>query len=425
MKTLFHGAVVALAFTASLSVFADRRSDDANSEVRNDSMWAERETHRDVGRARDKAGISQSAGQIVIDASRGKGGGAAYLAQWRTDWNDSFNVNFSLDLSAPMTSNSRQAAVSGIAFGSESNDKFSLTKAYKTGVIVEARQSIAGKTIQIIARKSGRIVASSPRVELTDGVHSFEVGWIANPATRTITVKLFDGASATPLVQLTGVERAFTSSSSVANGLGSALFGYSVGNLPFTSRFDDFSYSGDDFGGDDSDDSAWDDSDDSNHDGIEDGDDHGGRGAHDDTGVDSAMFAAAMQVAVDSNPTLSIIEAQVEDGTVESIFKETASTVLVVRVRMSDAAIVSVSSRAADNKELKKMAVADSVTVSAASAISTACATYPDASVHSVELEDETENPGDDNPGNGGVLWKVGLITSDGQVVECSVLATN
>jgi len=423
MQTFFRNAIVAAAFVAAVPAFADRRSDDANSETRNDSMWAERETHGSRGRSIDKAGISQSAGKIIVDGSKGKGGGAAYFSQWRTDWNDSFSVNFSLDLSAPPTTNPKQAAVSGIAFGSDSNDKVSLTKSYKTGVVIEARQSSAGKTIQIIARKSGRVIASSERVALADGVHNFEVSWIVNAAARTISVKLFDGAAATPMLTLNGVERAFSGNGSTLAGIGSSLFGYSVGNLPFTSSFDDFSYSGDDYSSDDSDDSSWDDSDDSNHDGIEDGDDHGGRGNGGSTGVDSALFSSAMQVAIDANPSLGLIEADVEDGTVESIFKESASTVLVVRVRMSDSAIVSSSSRAADIKELEKMAVVGTVTVSASSAVSAASAAYPGATVNSVDLENESEDPGDDNPHNGGVQWKVKLITANGQIVEHSVAA--
>ena len=423
MQTIFRSAIVAAVLAAALPALADRRSDDASGEVRNDSMWAERETRGESLRLRDKTGISQSGGKIVVDGSRGKGGGAAYLAQWRTDWNDSFSVNFSLDLSAPSTTSPKQAAVSGIAFGSDSNDKISLTKSYKTGVVVEARQSSAGKTLQIIARKSGRVIASSARIPMADGVHSFEVSWIANPATRTISVKLFEGAGASPILELGGVERAFEGNGTTLKGIGSALFGYSTGNLPFTSSFDDFSYAGDDYGSDDSDDDSWCDSDDSDHDGIEDGDDHGGRGGHDDSGVDSALFGSAMQVAIDANPTLPLIEAQVEDGTVESILSESASTVLVVRVRMSDSAIISSVSRPADIKELEKMAVAGSVTVSASSAVSQASAAYPGATVHAVELENETEDPGDDNPHNGGVQWKVELITADGQIVEHTVMA--
>ena len=179
MQIITRSAIVAAVLAAALPAFADRRSDDANTEVRNDSMWSERETQRELGRARDKAGISQREGKIVVDGSRGKGGGAAYLSQWRTDWNDSFSVNFSLDLSAPPTTSPKQSAVSGIAFGSDSNEKFSLTKSYRTGVVVEARQSAEGKTLQIVARKSGRVIASSPRIPMADRVHDLEVSWIA------------------------------------------------------------------------------------------------------------------------------------------------------------------------------------------------------------------------------------------------------
>lgn len=424
MQIITRSAIVAAVLAAALPAFADRRSDDANTEVRNDSMWSERETQRELGRARDKAGISQREGKIVVDGSRGKGGGAAYLSQWRTDWNDSFSVNFSLDLSAPPTTSPKQSAVSGIAFGSDSNDKFSLTKSYRTGVVVEARQSAEGKTLQIVARKSGRVIAQTARIPMTDGVHNFEVSWIANPNTRTISVKLFEGARAMPILELNGVQQAFSGNGSTLQGLGSALFGYSTGNLPFTSSFDDFSYAGDDHGSDDSDDDSWCDSDDSNDDGIEDGDDNGGRGGDDNGGIDSALFSSAMQVAIDANPALDLIEADVEDGTVESIFKQSDTTVLVVRVRMSDSAIVSSVSRPADEKELEKLPAAGLVTVSPSSALDTIMAQNPGATVNSLELEDErSDDAGDDSPSNDGIWWKAKLITSDGLIIERSVRA--
>lgn len=424
MQIIFRSAIVAAVLAAAVPALADRRSDDASGEVRNDSMWAERESRGDSVRLRDKAAISQTGGKIIVDGSRGKGGGAAYLAKWRTDWNDSFSVNFALDLSAPPTTNPKQAAVSGIAFGSDPNEKVSLTKSYRTGVVIEARQSSAGKTLQIIARKSGRVIASSPRIPMADRVHNFEVSWIANPTTRTISVKLFEGAGASPILELGGVERAFEGNGTTLKGIGSALFGYSLGNLPFTSNFDDYSYSGDDSSSDDSDDDSWCDSDDSNDDGIEDGDDHGGRGGHDDSGVDSALFSSAMQVAIDANPTLDLIEADVEDGTVESIFKQSDTTVLVVRVRMSDSAIVSSVSRAADEKELEKLPAADLVTVSPSSALATIMSQNPGATVNSLELEDErSDDSGDDNPSNDGIWWEAKLITSDGLIIKRSVRA--
>ena len=424
MQIIFRSAIVAAVLAAALPAAADRRSDDANSEIRNDSMWAERETRRDVGRARDKAGISQVGGKIVVDASRGKGGGAAYLSKWRTDWNDSFSVNFALDLSAPATSNSRQAAVSGIAFGSDSNDKFSLTKAYRTGVTVEARQSAEGKTLQIVARKNGRVIASSARIPMTDGVHNFEVSWVANPATRTISVKLFEGAAAAPLLVLNGVQEAFSGNGSTLAGIGSALFGYSSGNMAFTSSFDDFSYSGDDHSSDDSDDDSWCDSDDSDDDGVEDGDDHGGRGGDDDAAVDSASFAAGMQVAIDANPSLDLIEAEVEDGTIESIFKQSSTHVLVVRVRLSDSSIASSVSRLADEDELEKFDAAGLATVSPSAALAQIMAQNPGTTVHGLELEDErNSDEDDDSPSNDGIWWEAKLMTSDGIIIKRAVRA--
>jgi hypothetical protein len=223
---------------------------------------------------------------------------------------------------------------------------------------------------------------------------------------------------------LNGVQEAFSGNGSTLAGIGSALFGYSSGNMAFTSSFDDFSYSGDDHSSDDSDDDSWCDSDDSDDDGVEDGDDHGGRGGDDDAAVDSASFAAGMQVALDANPSLDLIEAEVEDGTIESIFKQSSTHVLVVRVRLSDSSIASSNSRPADADELEKFDAAGLATVSPSAALAQIMAQNPGTTVHGLELEDERDSDeDDDSPSNDGIWWEAKLMTSDGIIIKRAVRA--
>ena len=415
MQSSFRNLIAVAALAASMPALADRRNDDANTEVRNDSMWSEKESKRTTGVAALRAGIAQTGGQIVIDSMNGKGGGAAYLSKWKTDWNDSFSVSFSADLSSSLATRSSQNAVSGIGFGMDTDAAFALTRGYKTGVVVEMRQALAGKTVQIVARKSGRIVASTERVPLTDGAHQFEVSWIADPITRTATLKLFDGASTTPILTLANIERSFVGRS---GGVSHSLFGFSTGGLAFRSGFDDFSYSGDDHGGssgNDGDDDSWCDSDDSNGDGMEDGDDHGGRGSDDSIGGD--VFGSALQAAIDANIDNGnqVIKAEAEGSVLEVVFKQTATTVRTVLVNLSTNAASIGAERAADDKELEALAVVDLVNAKTASvidAINAAMVNYPDGTIHSVELEDEDSGP----------MWSVKL-EAGGLVIEFTMPA--
>ncbi len=381
LSTLLGPAFILTALVAVAPATADRHSDDASSSSRNSALWSERESHRSTGAGLAKVGISQPAGAIVVSGS--KSGGAAYLSTWKTDWNDSFRVSFSSNFQSAAPTRSSHVAVSGIAFGSDAVSKYSVTKCFKTGVIVQLVESTAGTSVEILARKRGRLVASTARLPIEGGAHQFEVAWVANSVARTVTVELYaDGNLSSPLLQLTGAERAFEG---VTGGISSALFGYSKGNLAFSSSFDDFDYSGDDVRSDDSNDSSW--CDDDDHD-----DDHGG---DDNSQVDSGDFIHALDVGMAAFPDLadSLLKAEAEDGTLELIFRESASAVRVVRVSRSTDAIVSNATRAADEDELEAMSVLNSVLVSAASAMAQAVASAPGSTVSEVELEEEHGSP--------------------------------
>lgn len=398
----------AAALAAALPAFADRHSETADSDTRDSTKWLERESHRSSGAASRMVGISQEAGQIVINGERGKSGGAAYLSRWRTDWNDSFRTSFKLDFASSAATRSTQTAVSGVAFGAD----YTVGSSMKTGVMVQVRQALDGTTVQLVARKSGRTIAQSARVQIDPSLpHTFEVAWVPDAATRSISVALYmDGNLAQTVATLNGVQRAFTGRRA---GITTALYGFSKGDLAFKAGFDDFSYSGDDRSGDDDNDDSWCDSDDH---GDDQDDDHGGSGA---TRVDPSAFSAALDAAVAANSGLGgIVKSEVEDGALDVYFKESDTTVLVVRMRLSDNTVISSQSRDAalefgqlDWDEL--LSVIGSVTVSAQSAIATATDGDAGATVSEVELEKE----------HGAPLWKVKYRDANGIPLEREVSA--
>jgi len=396
-------ALASLALGAATNAFADRREDDGSNTPSNNALWTERESYRPVGVASMRPDVSRSNGEIEIDGTRGRSGGAALVSNWRTDWNDSFSMKFSANLAAAGTTNARQRAVAGVSFGLTDSTVVPLTAGYKTGVAVEIRDSVDGLTLQAVARKSGRVIASSARVPLAAGPHDFEVSWVANPIARTVTVTVFEGAgSVVPLVTLPGVEDAF---SGRRGGVRSALLGYSTGNYGFTASFSGVSHSGDDYDDDGSDDDDDDWCDDDDH-----ADDHGGSGG-DGSFATAAEFAAAWTTA--SAIDTDLLEAEAEDGGVEFLFAEDATNVRVVRVDTLTNAIVSNTVRAADQDELEKIALAGGVAISAADAVANFLATVPGATLHSVELEDS----------NSSLFWKIEYRDAADVILETEVAA--
>ena len=136
--------LAALSVGAAPSALADRRSDDANDGIRDDSLWRERESYRTSGSSRKKCKVSETAGAITFESQLGKGGGAAYLSAWRTDWTDSFSVTFDATFSAPASSKASRAAFSGIGFGFDAESAYNVAKGFRDGVQVEMQQTKAG-----------------------------------------------------------------------------------------------------------------------------------------------------------------------------------------------------------------------------------------------------------------------------------------
>ncbi|MEY5060850.1 MAG: hypothetical protein RIS45_771, partial [Planctomycetota bacterium] len=343
---LIWTALASIALGSATNALADRRDDDGSDTPANNALWTERESYRPVGRAAQRPDVSRTNGEIKVNGTRGRSGGAALVSNWHTDWNDSFSMRFNVDLAAAGTTDARQRAVTGVTFGVAGPATVPLTLGYKTGVTVEIRSATDGLTIQLVARKGGRIVASSPRLDYIGGARDLEVSWVADPVARTVTVKLFDLAAPTliPILELDGVEEVF---SGRRGGIRNALLGYSTANYGFTSTFKSISHSGDDVGDDDSDDDDDDWCDDDDH-----SDDHGGSGGE-GSFVSTAEFAAAWTVA--SAIDTDLLEAEAEDGGVEFICKEDAANVRVIRVSATTNTVTSNIVRPADLDELEKM----------------------------------------------------------------------
>lgn len=396
--------IASIALGAAGTALADRRDDDGSDTPSNNALWTERESRRPTGAAALRTGISRAKGEIMVDGSNGKGGGGAYVSNWRTDWNDSFNVKFTANLEAGDASTARQKAVAGIGFGLTSATTFPLTSGYKTGVSVEIRDSVDGTTLQIIARKRGRVIASSARVPLAAGPHDFEVSWVSNPVARTVSVSVFDGAAAvTPIASVDGVERAF---SGRRGGVRTALYGYSSANYAFTASFSGVSHSGDDYDddGSDSDDDGWCDDDDHT-------DDNGGRGES-SSYVTTADFATAwaLATAVDSD----VIKIEAEDGGVDFLVAEDANRVRVLRVDLATGTVVSYPPRLATADDREKMSALGGVTKSASDAVTEATTGLTDAGVYEVELEEH----------QGNVFWKIKLRDANGVITEVEIAAS-
>ncbi len=413
--------VVPVALFLSSAVMADRRSDDAADSVRDSSLWAERESYRTSGSGRKKAKVSETGGAIQIDSMRGKGGGAAYLSAWSSDWTDSFSVTLDASFTAPAATKNSRSAFSGVGFGFDGENAYNIAQGYRTGVQLEMQQTkAAGRTIQLVARKNGQVVKQSAKRALANGVHGVELAWIANPVSHHITLQVFlDGAVATPYLELTGFDQVYSGRQS--QGINMSLFGYSTGNQKFASTFDNVEWFGDEQGDDgDSDDAGWDDDDDHF-------DDHGGHGDDsDDNGDDDddhdsdddspdqttlAEFTDAIGMAMELHADGVLLKAEAEYGWIDMVLSNPANAgqVRIVRVRTSDGAVLVDATRAARNSEQEALSVAAEVTVDPREALANAASSVAaGSSVHEVELESEGSGP----------VWDMAFRTPAGAEAE-------
>ena len=375
--------------------YAERRNDDGTG-TRDDSLWSETESRDSSRSGKSKCGISESAGKIRIDSKKGKGGSAAYQSVWTVDWTDSFVIEFEHELKSSRPSKTSQSATSGMALGFGT---FNAASGWTDGVNVVVTRTKAERTLTASVRVAGAQVASQTAT-LEPGAHDFKLVWTSVGGAVSLDVQL-DG-SISPLVTLSGLETRFAGRE--AEGMGVSLFGTSAGNFKFEASFDDVSFSGDDYN--DSDDSGFDD-DDGADDADEDGDSDG------EDSASAATFNFALDAIIASN-NLPLLEAEsdVESGilVVKALQWKAADDKLVeVVANANTGAIVSTRSwtptASQQDKYEDSISVINLVVLSAQDAVLEALGMYPGATVHAIELEEESGRP----------QWQVELATASGE----------
>ena len=387
--------------------YAERRNDDGNDGTRDDSLWSETQSRDSSRSGKSKCGISESAGKIRVDSKKGKGGSAAYQSTWDVDWTDSFVIEFEHELKSGRPKKTSQSATSGIALGFGIPNPAS---GFPDGVNVVVSQTKNARTLTATVRVAGAVFEKK-EVNIASGAHNFKLVWTSLGGAVSLDVQR--GGSTTPLVSLTGLEDPFYGHE--AEGMGVSLFGTSSGNFKFEASFDNVSISGDDQSDDD--DSDFDDDDDGFDDDDEDGDRDDTDEDGDSNGDDSAeatRFNFALGAIIDYSD-LPLLEAEfdVEEGSlvVKALQWDAPAGQLVKVVAFATTgSIRGLPLRSTPNASQRDK-YEDSISVinpvlSAQNAVLQALASNPGATVHAIELEEESRRP----------QWQVELVTASGEL---------
>jgi uncharacterized membrane protein YkoI len=386
--------------------YAERRNDDGNDGTRDDSLWSETESRDSSRSGKSKCGISERADKIRIDSKKGKGGSAAYESKWLMDWTDSFVIEFEHELKSGRPKKTSQSATSGIALG------FGLlnpASGFPDGVNVVVSQTKAARTLTATVRVAGAVVKTE-KVNIGSGAHDFKLVWTSVGGAVSLDVQR--GVSTTTLVSLTGLEDRFYGYED--EGMGVSLFGTSSGNFKFEASFDNFSCSGDDQ--DDLNDDGFDDDDDGFDDDDEDGDRDDADEDGDSNGDDSAeatRFNFALGAIIDYSD-LPLLEAEfdVEEGSlvVKALQWDAPAGQLVKVVAFATTGTIRglplrwTPNASQRDKYADSISVSNSVVLSAQNAVLQALDSNPGATVHAIELEEESDAP----------VWEVEIVTASG-----------
>jgi uncharacterized membrane protein YkoI len=394
---------VLCAVVSASPCYAERRNDDGTG-TRDDSLWTEKESRDSSRSGKSKCGISESSEKIRIDSKKGKGGSAAYESKWKMDWTDSFVIEFEHELKSGRPKKTSQSATSGIALGFGILNPAS---GFPDGVNVVVSQTKNARTLTATVRVAGAVFEKK-EVNIASGAHDFKLVWTSLGGAVSLDVQR--GGSTTPLVSLTGLEDPFYGHE--AEGMGVSLFGTSSGNFKFEASFDNVSISGDDQSDDD--DSDFDDDDD----GFDDDDEDGDREDGDSNGDDSAeatRFNFALGAIIDYSD-LPLLEAEfdVEEGSlvVKALQWDAPAGQLVKVVAFATTGSIrglplrSTPNASQRDKYEDSISVINSVVLSAQNAVLQALASNPGATVHAIELEEESGRP----------QWQVELVTASGEL---------
>jgi hypothetical protein len=398
---------VVCAVVSASPCYAERRNDDG-SRTRDD-LWTEKESRTNSRSGKSKCGISQSAEKIRIDSKKGKGGSAAYESKWKMDWTDSFVMEFEHELKSGRPKKTSQSATSGMALGFGQLDP---ATGYLDGVNLVVKRTKLEHTLTASVRVDGEVVDLDTVNLVASGPRNFKLVWTSVGGAVSLDVQL--NGNPTPVLSLTGLETPFYGHE--AEGMGVSLFGTSSGNFKFEASFDSVSVSGDDQNDDD--DSDFDDDDDGFDDDDEDGDRDDTDEDGDSNGDDSAeatRFNFALGAIIDYSD-LPLLEAEfdVEEGSlvVKALQWDAPAGQLVKVVAFATTgSIRGLPLRSTPNASQRDK-YEDSISfinnnlivMRATEAVLQAVAIYPGATVHAIELEEESDAP----------VWEVEIVTASG-----------
>jgi len=256
MKTLLRQYLAILSLLASSSALAQGFTDNFTGTVRDASLWNERES----GTASNELTTISQNDVVIVDGTRGQGGGGAYLSTKKVDWNDPFTLRFSMAAGAFTAVGNKPKATIGLGIGLGTDAQFSLSAGFPTGFHVEiANSNLTGRTLQLV-RKRGKLRLVSAAIPIDDQWHDYELRWMADPTTRTITAELYlDGVSAAPNLTLSGIEQTFAGATTP--GATIAFFGIAKGRPLYSGQFDNLVLEGDLTDAADTNDAGWSDDD--------------------------------------------------------------------------------------------------------------------------------------------------------------------
>jgi uncharacterized membrane protein YkoI len=126
-----------------------------------------------------------------------------------------------------------------------------------------------------------------------------------------------------------------------------------------------------------------------------------------------SAIVGAVDAALTLYPGSEVLEVEAEDGTIEVVLPNGATSVRVLRLNVSTFAVLSNITRAADAEDQARIAALPSVTFTADQAALAAVGANPGSTVKEVELEIE----------DGGLVWEVELRNAAGVKIELEIPA--
>jgi hypothetical protein len=230
---------------------------------------------------------------------------------------------------------------------------------------VEFERTPMGQTVQLAMRRGATVLASSPKVPVSDGMHEFEFEFLTNGPDGTIAMQLFVDGTDAPIASVP----AFAAPTGLdAKPVRTAIFGLARGTPRFGATFDDLEVAGDLF--DDVNDASWEDAD-----AHRDGPSGERLDSADLYSVRYGFYTVAAQFPMSFD---TIISGEVRDGAVVFVFRESATTVRVAKTSVVDLSLIDSFTRPARTDERAALAsVWNSASVAGSDAVPFVLQTEP------------------------------------------------